>query len=853
MIGAAISHYRITDKLGEGGMGIVYKAQDTRLERTVALKFLASASMSDTERQRFVNEAQAAARIHHPNICPIFEISEYEGRLFFAMAFVEGQTISRMIEARPVPIDTALELAIQVANGLEAAHQHGIIHRDIKSGNIAVDRNGNAWILDFGVALRQNSERVTVAGGTVGTPAYMSPEQAQGLPLDYRTDLWSLGVVVYEMLTGQLPFRRASKFSVLSAIVNDEPPAVSPKEFEAFLGKALAKDPNQRWQSAAEMAEALRRIREGRSQSTQTLTSVRQVEKTNPFRWKFAAAVAALLLIASALVFWSMRMRLPSQKLIAVLPLQIIGDQKDETLRTLADGLVETLTAKLSQVEDFEGKVTVVPASEIRDQKITSMKVLRRIYNPNLVITGGVQRWGSQIQLTLALIDPSTVRQIRSRTLEFDADRPIAIRDRSVDSAVRLLALNLTPASSKALQAGETSIPGAYGDYLKGIGYLARYDVSGNVDRAIASLENAIEQDPKYALAYAALGAAHWRKAKQTSDKRQAELALASIETALRSDSRLNEARIMLGEIHSESGRPEEAITEEKNALRNSPGNARAYRALGAAYSSISNFPEAEKAYQNAVNSQPSDWFGYLKLGFFYVQRGRLSEARAAFNMAQKLTPDNEVVFSNLASLSMREGKFREASDLYAKTLAFDPGARTYAVLGIAYYYQGKFQEAASALNSSINQEPGAYQTWGNLGTVYRHIDGEAEEAREAFRKAIELATHTLEVRRGDFRTHANLGEYWAKLGDSKKALAEIEQIPESARGPFIDRIVLVYEFVGDRRRALDSARSIPPNSPVINFMRSDPDLQALWREMKADLQRRRILLVVRNIGSYGT
>ncbi|MDQ6706842.1 MAG: hypothetical protein M3Z85_12820, partial [Acidobacteriota bacterium] len=214
--------------------------------------------------------------------------------------------------------------------------------------------------------------------------------------------------------------------------------------------------------------------------------------------------------------------------------------------------------------------------------------------------------------------------------------------------------------------------------------------------------------------------------------------------------------------------------------------------------------------------------------------RGQLGEARAAFESARALTPDNEVVYSNLASLDMREGKYGDASNLYSKALKFEPGARTYAVLGIANYYQRRYEEASSALNSSIKLGPGVYQTWGNLGTVYRHLPGSEEKARQCFHKAIELATQTLQVRRGDLRAHANLAEYWAKLGESKKALAEIDQIPKSARGPFIDRIVLVYEFAGDRRRAIGAARGIPENSPVINPMKSDPDLEALWREVAA-------------------
>ncbi len=843
LTGATVSHYRITGRLGQGGMGIVYLAEDTKLERIVALKFLPPGSAPQTAGQRFLQEARAAARVQHPNICPVFEISEHDGRLFFAMAYVEGKTIAQLSDAGPLALDTALDLAIQIAAGLEEAHRQGIVHRDIKGSNIVVDRNGHASILDFGLALLQDAERVTTPGIAVGTPAYMSPEQAQGLPVDCRTDIWSLGVVLFQMLTGQLPFQRDDQFSVLYAIVKQEPPAVSTlrpessANLDSALRKALAKDPAQRWQSAAEMAAALLRIRETADAGPRTVTISQPVLEPKRRLRKFALLplLAALGIVGTLGVrrFWPPAARLPDEKQIAVLPLEIIGNQNDENLRALADGLVETLTAKLSQVEDFQGKLMVVPASEIRSHKIGTMEAALRIYGANLAFTGTAQRWPGRIHFTQVLSDTATKRQLSANNLELDANKPIQIRDQAVDEAVRMLKLKLTPATAIAMKTGETATPGAYGSYLTGIGYLARYDVGGNVDRAIASLEAAISQDPRYALAHAALGEAHWRKAKQTLDKKEADLALASIREALTIDPRLTAAHVKLGEIYSESGQPELAIAEEESALKIAPGNAEAYRALGAAYSTLSRFSEAENAYRQGITRQPADWYGYLLLGYFYLQRGRLAEARTTFETAQRLTPDNEVVYTNLAALDMYEGKFQDAIDSYSRALRFEPGAKTYAAVGIANYYLHRFPEAAQALNKSIELDPGIYQTWGNLGTVYRHLPNSQEKARECFLKALDLANRTLRVLQGDFRAHANLAEYQAKLGHSAKAYAEIDRIPTSARGPYLDRIVLVYEFAGDRRRAIATVRSIPPNDPVLNFLKNDPDLDALWRDIE--------------------
>ncbi len=836
-----VAHYRITGKIGEGGMGVVYKADDTKLERVVALKFLPDSAMPETSRQRFLQEARAAAGIQHPNISPIFEINEHEGRPFFAMAFLEGKPISELLETGPLPYRKAVDIALQIAAGLEAAHQHGIVHRDIKSSNILVGTGGHVSILDFGLALRPDAQRFTTPGLASGTAAYMSPEQAQGLEVDLRSDLWSLGVVLYEMLTGKLPFHRESVFSVMYAIVNQEPLALSPlgpsvpKSLEAVLNRALAKDPGQRYQSAAEMADALRRVRNVDTQQTRTVTSFQTIVSAKSAWAKIDALkyTAAIIVLAAVAYFvwhhyYHPPVPLSQEKKIAVLPFDIIGNQSDDSLRALADRLTESITAKLSQVEAFQGKLIVVPATEIRSHKINTAADALRLYGANIVLTGSVQRWNDKIQFNEVLEDTASVRQLGSTSFEFGSDKPDDGRNLAVDSSIHLLQGKLMPATLNAVDGGENSVPGAHSDYMRAVGYLARYDMTGNVDRAIGSLENAISADPKYALAHAALGEAHWRKAKLTSDKKESALALASVQLALRLDSRLPAAHVELGEIYSESGEPGLAITEAKNVLQQEPNNAKAYRVLGAAYAAKNNFSEAEANYQKSIACQQADWYGYFALGYFYVQRGRLADARTAFDTARELTPNNSVVLANLTVLDMREGKFKQAADLCQETLKFDSGYKTYVSLGLAYYYLHRYQEAAAAMNTSVKLAPGYYQGWGNLGTIYRHLPGSEDKARQSFLKAIELANKTLQVLHNDLRAHANLAEYYAKLGDTKKALAEVDQIPEASRGPFIDRIILVYQFSGDHRRAAEMLRSIPENSPVISYLKNDPDLAGL-------------------------
>ena len=266
MVGRTISHYRITDKIGEGGMGVVYKAEDTKLHRTVALKFLRPDAVAGEElKARFLHEAEAAAALDHPNICTVHEIDEADGRTFLVMAFVEGRSLSEKLAERPLPLNEALDIAIQVADGLHAAHKKGIVHRDIKSANIMVDAEGRAKIMDFGLAHLTGHTKITQEGTTLGTPAYMSPEQVRGEVTDQRTDIWSLGVVLYEMITGRLPFRGDRTEAVSHSILYEEAEPLTalrtdvPIELDRAVGKMLAKKPAERFQHVDELVVDLRR------------------------------------------------------------------------------------------------------------------------------------------------------------------------------------------------------------------------------------------------------------------------------------------------------------------------------------------------------------------------------------------------------------------------------------------------------------------------------------------------------------------------------------------------------------------------------------------------------------------
>jgi eukaryotic-like serine/threonine-protein kinase len=857
--GDVISRYRIISLIGKGGMGMVYRAEDTRLQRQVALKFLPHEGFSEQARNRFLNEARAAAKARHPNICPIHDIEESDGELFLVMAYIEGETLQRKIAQRPLDPQEAIELAIQIASGLACAHGLGVVHRDIKSSNIMVDRNSHASILDFGLALVPDTYRLTHAGTSVGTPAYMSPEQIEGREVDARTDLWSLGIVMFEMLTGSMPFRRDQSAAVVHAVLHDPLPAISslrrgvPPELVRIIEKALARDVAHRWESASEMVTELKRIAElkhiGASDSfpmpAETVTQTMAMPRSTTGRRKqgiiaaIAAAAVALLGIGGWLVYKSAYMSrtvtptttsgiasaAPQQ--IAILPFQVTSSEPEPAASRIPDGLLEVLASALSA----EGGRNAVGPTELRSRHVTTIDEARQVYGVSQAITGSARQVGDKIEFTARLVDVRSLAQIAERSFVYDPKDPLGSRDRAIAQVAEMMKLDVQAAVRS--QSGDAPAPSAYSAYLEGRGFLARYDLPGNVERAIASFTSATQQDPKYALAYSGLGEAYLRKASSTGDQQWTTLAHQNAEQSVRLDGNLAIAHSVLGSVYLDQGRQEDAIRELQRSMDLAPANAEAPRKLAAIYSTQGRFDEAEALYLRSTKSRPTDWYGYLLLGVFYYGRQRYPEAEAALIQAKSLSPDNDLIRVDLGGIYRMHGRYQDAIAEYQQALKIRSSADTYAGLGGAYYYEHRFQEAVRAVEAAIDLDSNDYRFWGNLGIYCHWAPGNEQKSETALRRAIELATKFAQATKSDYSVHANLAEYRARLGDAKGSLAEIEQIPVSARGPFTTRLAIVYVLTNHRDKAIEVIRTNLKSAASLNQIKDDPDLAALWRDGK--------------------
>ena len=858
--GQLISRYRIVRPIGKGGMGEVFEAEDQRLGRRVALKFLPDATTDENNRKRFLNEARLAAQLRHPHICPIFDVEESEGRIFLAMALINGETLSARLRRGPIPLEKALRWSREILSGLEAAHAAGIIHRDIKSSNLMVDSDGHITILDFGLAQRGGDERLTQVGWAVGTPAYMAPEQARGVTVDERADLWAFGMVLFEMLTGRLP---EASLDAASAYQPGLPPAL-----DRIVAKALASRPADRWSSAREMRQAIESISETgtpfASPAISPAISPESVTQTlfigqppssipsppgsasptpSPSRRQMGLAAAALALTLAGWGLYrratpttagtpagSTPMASKASRRIVILPLT---DTDTGPERAVGDGLLALLSDAISDAERAGQRIWAVPIAEVRGRQLASPEEARRVYGVDLAVVGKAAREGAQVRLTLDLVETAGLKQIGHETFLYNPADALHSRELALAGMRKLLALEPLPGTMKEI-AGPAPNPagGSYAAYLEGRGLMARFDRPGNLDLAIERFAAAVQADPGFALAHAGLAEASWTKAKRlNADPQLTAQALHHARRAVSLDPAVPLTHIKLGKILAETGQHELAIAELAQALALAPGNADASRELAEVLATQGKFAEAEKLYLESIRERPTDWLGHLQLAFFYEDRARLAESERQLREAGKLAPENETVVRNLGRLYRLQGRYPEAVDQFLRAIQLQPSARSYNSLGLTYYLMHDYRKSVVALETAIELNGSDHQYWGNLGASAALSPDDRGKSVPALRKAAELAERRLQVTPKFHVALADLAEYRARLGDAKSSLAALSQIPEASRAPLAGRIVVSYELCGRRSEAIRALRTYFSNPLTLREVLDEPALANLRRD----------------------
>ena len=865
MVGRTISHFEILEKLGEGGMGVVYCARDLKLDRLAALKVLQPEQMFNPRRRaRFAGEAKAASALNHPNIITIYEIESVDGVDYIAMEYVRGQTLRELVPPSGMELPLALDYASQVASALAAAHAAGIVHRDVKPANIMATKSGLIKLLDFGIALMEQPEVdpdattstmafLTRPGTVVGTLAYMSPEHAQGGGISPRSDIFSLGVVMYQMLTGTLPFQGASQVALLYEIVHTRPPALHktrpdlPPALERVLDKALEKDPEQRYQSAGELLRDLKDI----SQQLESGVAASKIQvalagtKSDRRKMFGIAALTAGLLLLVAVIGWRLAPRwlnrVPAEKKIAVLPFRNIGG--DRSNEAFCDGVMESLTSELTELSQFHGSLWVVPASEVRREGLASPGEARRALGANLVITGSVQRDHDHVHLTANLVDASTMRQLRSREIQRPAGEEAGLQDAVVQEIASMLELELGTRERLVLTAGETGTSAAYDLYLQARGHLQRRG-RGDIDQAITMFRQAIQMDSKYALAYAGLGEAYWRKYRETSDTQWVEPARKNCQLALMLNNQIAPVYLTLGIIEEGAGHHQLALDALEKARQLEPANPSVFSELGAVHEAMGKFDEAESSFHAAAQLRPGDWTSVNSLGGFFYRRGRYQDAIPLFRKVTELAPDNSQGYTNLGATNAMAGQYDAAADNFKKSLALRPNASAYTNLGTIYYFLGRCAEAVPMMKQASDLSPKSEQMWGNLGDAYACVPGRREDADRAYQRAVELGQQHLAVNPDDGETLSVVALYQAKLGHQMKALANIQRARKLAPGSrkVLWEAALVYELAGNRNEALAALNSAIRDGqpldqvrgePALTNLRTDPRFQKLMAAVK--------------------
>ena len=846
--GKVVGRFRIGERLGKGGMGEVYSAEDTKLKRTVALKRLAPSLRADSlYRHRFLEEAERASRFGDAHVAAVYDVLEEQGEIFLILEYVEGQNLRQRLR-EPLSLDEFFTIAIQCAEALVSAHRHGIVHCDIKPENIMLSSEGQVKILDFGVAkhLPRSDQSSTVdrAGTFAGTPAYMSPEVLLEQAPDGRADIFSLGVVFYEVLTGQHPFLAGSFVATTDRIRNETPAPIRvfnrsvPEGLQALVNKAMAKEAEQRYSGAHEMLDELIAVRSGMTSGGRPHGEQEQPGSSRT-RYLLPSILAVVLLVGGVLASSKMAvirgwfgMEKPPAIQLVVLP--FATPDADSSAKAFSNGLTETLTAELTHLTG-NYPLQVVPASEVRAGAITTVEQARKEFGVNMVLEGSLHGAGDQMRVTYSLVDATTRRQLHAEAITADAADALALEDRVVDGVLGMLGLEVESKDRAILAAHGTQDPVAYDFYLRGRGYLQEPEKPENIENAIVAFNNALERDKKYALAYAGLGEAFWARYELTHDPDWVTKAAQACERAVSFNPDLASGNTCFGTVYNGTGKYEEAARQFQRAVLLDPTRDDAFRGLAFAYERLGRQVDAERTFQRAIQVRPQYWASYEWLGTFYSEHARYEEAARQFTQAIALAPDNPHSYRKLGGVYIYMGRYLKAIEVLQRAIALYPTSGAYSNLGIAYFNVHHFDDAVAAYEHACTPASKDYIACGNLARAYYWAPGRRSQATEYYRRAIALAEERLSINPRDGDPHILSSSYYAMLGDRRHALEHLQRALELRPNEpeYLLTAAIVHNQFGEEDEALEWLEAAVRRGYSASEIKVAPELDNLRGEAR--------------------
>ena len=752
MIGRVISHYRILDKLGEGGMGVVYRAEDTDLQRTVALKFMPPELARDPDaRRRFLQEARAASALDHPNICTIHEIQEAEGHTFIVMSYVDGESVKERIAAGPLPVETALEITLQIALGLAEAHEKRIIHRDIKPANIMLTAKGQAKIMDFGLATSAEMTRLTKTGGTAGTVAYMSPEQARGATVDHRTDIWSLGVVLYEMLTGKRPFKGDYEQAALYSIIHDphEPPTALrsgiPLDLERIIDKCLTKDPSMRYQHIDELIADLRRLKD-QAATAVTRSSMKSRRggggrfRGSGGRFRVAGipgipAIVALIALLAIIGYLAVRelnrahgpaSRTPAivqwNNSVAVLPFRDFSATKDQEY--FCDGMTDALNSRLSRFAELK----VIATTSVMRFKNTErdIKDIGTELGVSHIVEGTIQREADSIRVSAQLINAETGFHLWSATYDEHVQSIFAVQDKISMAIAGALQLQLSPQTRADAVKNQPSNIEAYEYFMKGMHFIkSKYILffrEEDFKSGVAMFQKAIEIDSSCALAYYGLAWAYEHHYEVSGDETDATNMRLATERALELDPNSALSNACKGYYESAyKSDYDKTFQYCRRALQINPNLGDVNFLTGVCYLYLGLYEQGIPYLTKAIELDPYYFWAPYKLAMCYLGIGKFEEAAHYFEKYFELAPVAMMFPGRYVSLKIRTHEYDKVETMIAKIEETRPDYELLPyVKALLLAARGKKDEALALYRNSE-----VYALLGMNGEAIESLNGE--------------------------------------------------------------------------------------------------------------------------------